>query len=248
MSEFLKLLKKMTHCGTLQNTMAGCDCVFAGYSVGCTAFPGAWSTVQRSFSTYQSSWDCDKLLNIVNCHRFARLPIFSNCQWKFDFSNIQVVESDESLSRLYSHMRHPSFSAIAIILLARPSMTHDRCLKLPFLMIFLRALLAAALIGYMYLAWNPDLKDLKYQKAQWNRKKAILRDLWMSLASPFSSPFPDWNRNWKFNELTSELLSLKLSNSLLHVTINLTMHLRGDVNYYLADFVRKGGEGYPPNP
>jgi len=77
----------------------------------------------------------------------------------------QVVEIDPSLSRLYSHMRHPSFSAIAIILVVRPTMTLDR------------ALLAAVLISYMYLAWNPDLQDLKYQKAQWQRKKQILRDL-----------------------------------------------------------------------
>jgi len=77
----------------------------------------------------------------------------------------QVVESDASLSRLYSHMRHPSFSAIAIVLLARPSMTLDR------------ALLAAVLISYMYLAWNPDLEDLRYQEVQWRRKKAILRAL-----------------------------------------------------------------------
>ena len=45
---------------------------------------------------------------------------------------IQVVKSDASLSRLYSHMRHPSFSAIAIVLLARPSMTLDRYLNLAF--------------------------------------------------------------------------------------------------------------------
>lgn len=75
----------------------------------------------------------------------------------------QVVEKDPSLMRLYSHMRHPSFSAIAIILVARPSMTLDR------------ALLAAVLISYMYLAWNPDVEDLNYQKTQWCKKKAILR-------------------------------------------------------------------------
>lgn len=76
----------------------------------------------------------------------------------------QVVENDPSLSRLYSHMRHPSFSAFALILVVRPTMTLDR------------ALLATVLISYMYLAWNPDLEDLKYQKAQWRRKKVILRD------------------------------------------------------------------------
>jgi len=77
----------------------------------------------------------------------------------------QLVKSDASLSRLYSHMRHPSFSAITIVLLARPSMTLDR------------ALLAAVLISYMYLAWNPDLEDLRYQEVQWRKKKAILRAL-----------------------------------------------------------------------
>ena len=44
-------------------------------------------------------------------------------------------------------------------------------------MIFPRALLAAVLISYMYLAWNPDLEDLRYQEVQWRRKKAILRAL-----------------------------------------------------------------------
>ena len=41
-----------------------------------------------------------------------------------------MVKSDASLSRLYSHMRHPSFSAIALVLLARPSMTLDRYFNL----------------------------------------------------------------------------------------------------------------------
>ena len=26
------------------------------------------------------------------------------------------------------------------------------------------------------------------------------------------------------------------------------VHIREDIKYYFADFVRKGGEGYPPNP
>ena len=46
---------------------------------------------------------------------------------------VQLVKSDASLSRLYSHMRHPSFSAITIVLLARPSMTLDRYLNVAFL-------------------------------------------------------------------------------------------------------------------
>ena len=44
-------------------------------------------------------------------------------------------------------------------------------------MIFIRALLASVLISYMYLAWNPDLEDLKYQEIQWRRKKKILKAL-----------------------------------------------------------------------
>jgi len=49
----------------------------------------------------------------------------------------QVVENDPSLSRLYSHMRHPSFSAFALILVVRPTMTLDRYLErdFPLLMI-----------------------------------------------------------------------------------------------------------------
>jgi len=78
---------------------------------------------------------------------------------------LQVVECDPSLARLYSHMRHPSFTALSIILLARPTMTYDR------------ALLATVLMSYMYLAWNPRLEDLNYQKEQWRKKKLILRNL-----------------------------------------------------------------------
>jgi hypothetical protein len=37
-----------------------------------------------------------------------------------------------------------------------------------------RALLAALLGGYMFLAWNPDTEDLNYQRKQWARKKVIL--------------------------------------------------------------------------
>ena len=43
-----------------------------------------------------------------------------------------MVENDPSLSRLYSHMRHPSFSAIALILVVRPTMTLDRYLECDF--------------------------------------------------------------------------------------------------------------------
>ena len=69
---------------------------------------------------------------------------------------------DSSLTRLYSHMRHPSFSSLSIILLARPMMTLDR------------AIVATILCTYMYTAWRPDLADLSYQVKQWDKKKTLL--------------------------------------------------------------------------
>jgi len=81
--------------------------------------------------------------------------IVDNCSEK-------KVECDSSLTRLYSHMRHPSFSSLSIILLARPIMTLDR------------AFLAAILCTYMYAAWKPDMADLSYQIKQWGRKKQLL--------------------------------------------------------------------------
>ena len=71
------------------------------------------------------------------CQDAPLLRILNNIAKKSNIYEIQVVEIDPLLSRLYSHMRHPSFSAIAIILVVRPTMTLDRYLKhdFPFLMI-----------------------------------------------------------------------------------------------------------------
>ena len=32
------------------------------------------------------------------------------------------------------------------------------------------------------------------------------------------------------------------------VSEKIALQVRGDIKYYFADFVRKGEEGYPPNP
>ena len=34
----------------------------------------------------------------------------------------------------------------------------------------------------------------------------------------------------------------------VRATVKIPINIREDVKYYLADFVRKGGGGYPPNP
>lgn len=78
------------------------------------------------------------------------------------YNKALLLDVDPSLTRLYSHMRHPSFSALTFILLARPSFSLDR------------ALLACVLCGYMYIAWNPDIEDFQYQQRQWRRKKERL--------------------------------------------------------------------------
>eukprot|EP00090_Calanus_glacialis_P021140 TRINITY_DN32630_c0_g1_i2.p1 TRINITY_DN32630_c0_g1~~TRINITY_DN32630_c0_g1_i2.p1 ORF type:complete len:237 (+),score=66.65 TRINITY_DN32630_c0_g1_i2:97-807(+) len=77
----------------------------------------------------------------------------------------KTYSCDSSLTRLYSHMRHPSFSSLSIILLARPMMTLDR------------AIVATILCTYMYTAWRPDLADLSYQVKQWGNKKRLLDKL-----------------------------------------------------------------------
>merc|ERR1711872_658408 len=69
---------------------------------------------------------------------------------------------EQSLLRLYSHMRHPSFSSLSPILLARPIMTLDR------------GILATIFCTYMYSFWCPDITDLSYQIKQWAKKKRLL--------------------------------------------------------------------------
>lgn len=65
--------------------------------------------------------------------------------------------------RLLGHIRHPSFLGITIVLWCVNIMTLDR------------ALLAAMWTLYMYLAWNPDIKDCAYQRSQLSRKKYELK-------------------------------------------------------------------------
>lgn len=61
--------------------------------------------------------------------------------------------------RLLGHIRHPSFIGITIVLWCVNIMTLDR------------ALLASLWTLYMYVAWNPDIKDCAYQRSQLSRKK-----------------------------------------------------------------------------
>jgi len=62
------------------------------------------------------------------------------------------------LRNLYVHMRHPSFIGFIVIFWFVPVMRFDR------------ALLAAFLSLYMYIAWKTDDMDLHYQKCQISRK------------------------------------------------------------------------------
>ncbi|KAK5640070.1 hypothetical protein RI129_010881 [Pyrocoelia pectoralis] len=64
----------------------------------------------------------------------------------------------ENLKRLYLHMRHPSFIGFVFILWIVPYMSLDRLA------------LATILSAYMYLSWNTDDRDRKYQELQSRRK------------------------------------------------------------------------------
>lgn len=65
--------------------------------------------------------------------------------------------------RLLGHIRHPSFLCITVVLWCVNIMTLDR------------ALLATLWTLYMYVAWNPDMKDCAYQRSQLSRKKYELK-------------------------------------------------------------------------
>ncbi|XP_018335370.1 nurim homolog [Agrilus planipennis] len=62
------------------------------------------------------------------------------------------------LKRLYSHVRHPSFIGFLILLWVTPIMSLDRLL------------LATILSSYMYLAWNTNQIDYRYQETQYVTK------------------------------------------------------------------------------
>ncbi|XP_068153925.1 nurim homolog [Drosophila tropicalis] len=67
------------------------------------------------------------------------------------------------LRHLYSHVRHPSFLGLTLILFATNVMSLDRLL------------LASVLTLYMYVAWSTDQKDVAYQQQQLQRKKLQLK-------------------------------------------------------------------------
>lgn len=70
-----------------------------------------------------------------------------------------IQQKTAELRRLLGHIRHPSFLGISIVLWCVNILTLDR------------ALLASLWTLYMYLAWNPDIKDCAYQRSQLSRKK-----------------------------------------------------------------------------
>ncbi|XP_013105162.2 nurim homolog [Stomoxys calcitrans] len=67
------------------------------------------------------------------------------------------------LRHLYTHVRHPSFVGLSVILWASNLMTLDRLL------------LAVMLTSYMYFAWSTDHNDMIYQKCQLQRKSDELK-------------------------------------------------------------------------
>lgn len=70
-----------------------------------------------------------------------------------------MLQKTAELRRLLGHIRHPSFLGLLIVLWAVNIMTLDR------------VMLASLFTLYMYLAWNPDIKDCAYQRSQLSRKK-----------------------------------------------------------------------------
>ncbi len=74
------------------------------------------------------------------------------------------AKSDFGLDCLYKSHRHGSFLAFLVIAFARSQMGLDR------------ALLAAALAGYMYFRFRPTRKELEYQNEMWRIKKAEMRE------------------------------------------------------------------------
>ncbi|KAK4872832.1 hypothetical protein RN001_014861 [Aquatica leii] len=90
--------------------------------------------------------DINELLGVKQIYyNIRKLP--DPCEYK-----------SRDLKRLYLHMRHPSFLGFLVIFWAVPCMSLDRLL------------LASVLSAYMYLAWNTDEGDHRYQKMQTERK------------------------------------------------------------------------------
>eukprot|EP00092_Neocalanus_flemingeri_P035625 GFUD01038783.1.p1 GENE.GFUD01038783.1~~GFUD01038783.1.p1 ORF type:complete len:265 (-),score=81.26 GFUD01038783.1:115-828(-) len=131
------------------------------------------STTLWSWDTSSSTFSC-WLFYITHCLAWyliycstimLDLPDLLGIRQIVDHCSNKTYKCDSSLTRLYSHMRHPSFSSLSIILLARPVMTLDR------------ALLASIFCTYMYTAWRPDMADLSYQIKQWGKKKQVLENI-----------------------------------------------------------------------
>lgn len=70
----------------------------------------------------------------------------------------------QELQRVLSHVRHPSFTGMTIILWITNCMSLDRFL------------LAIMWTLYMYVAWNTEPRDVQYQKNQLMRKRYELKN------------------------------------------------------------------------
>lgn len=67
------------------------------------------------------------------------------------------------LRKLYQHIRHPSFICLAIVFWCTNLMSLDRLI------------LAIMMTVYMYVGWNSDQNDVRYQQCQLIRKKYELK-------------------------------------------------------------------------
>ncbi|GIX88247.1 nurim homolog [Caerostris extrusa] len=132
--------------------------------------PG-WVVWEISTAAHPTAW---WLFAAIHC--IAWLVIYGSC-FVIDITELlgakQVFYSlqgwpdplslkSEGLQRMYSHMRHPSFSALAVLLFAHPLMQLDRLL------------LAYALVLHQLLGWRVDAADYSYQRRMLQRKE---RDL-----------------------------------------------------------------------
>ncbi|XP_055924171.1 nurim homolog [Argiope bruennichi] len=130
-----------------------------------------WVVWEVSTSAHPVAW---WIFTAVHC--IAWLFIYGGC-YVMDITELlgarQVIYSlqgwpdplslkSEGLRRMYSHMRHPSFSALVVLLFFHPLMQMDRLL------------LAYAFLLYMLLGTRVDDVDYCYQRRMLQRKE---RDL-----------------------------------------------------------------------
>lgn len=106
---------------------------------------------------------CVSWYNIYFANLMFDIPDLLGLRQIAEFCTKNKTSVDPSLTRLYSHMRHPSFSCLLLVLITRSTMSLDRLL------------LAALLSVYMYLAWSPDIEDLRYRNRQWDWKQKELQ-------------------------------------------------------------------------